>query len=82
MLLPLNVEPTKRLLEMIDSQKFVPDEHQLSDDEPGEPYSELADSSEDELQDESGSDSAESSALEKVSCVICRVLILFYNFKS
>ena len=66
-LLPLNVEPTKmeptkRLLEMIDVKKFQSDEHQLSDDELGEAYSE----SSDDEQDESDSDSAESDLHDKV----------------
>ena len=61
-LLPLNVEATKRLLDMIVEKKFQSDEHQLSDDEPGEAYSE----SSDDEQDESGSDSAESDLHDKV----------------
>ena len=61
-LLPLNVEATKRLLDMIVEKKFQSDEHQLSDDEPGEAYSE----SSDDEQDDSGSDSAESDLHDKV----------------
>lgn len=68
-LLPLNLEATKKLLEEVEKHKYRPDDQQLSDDEPGEPYSELPASSDDDPADESaGSDSAESDPHDKVLC--------------